>query len=115
MNSLPALVGAVGGYVARVLDLMPFPQRVRGWLRSMNRALAGINPYAPLVAAVVVTFLTVRLVLWLFRLPLIYAWQVFGFISGNNVIVLSWYNILAHAVALLVAAKLVYELTQEDQ
>lgn len=115
MSSLPAVVRAVGGYVARFLDRVPFPHRVRGWLRRLNGAIAGMHPHAPLVVAVIVTFLSVRFVLWLFRQPLVYAWQVFGSVSGNNVSVLSWYNTLAHAVALLVAAKIFYESTREVQ
>ena len=87
-----------------------FLEFLRKVLRHVTDRAARIHPLAPLLVALVFSYVAAELTLWIFRQPLLYFWRFFGWISGHDASRLSSYNTLAHILAFIVAFKVVYEM-----
>ena len=101
---------AIGAAIAGWLERIPFPELLRQSLRYLTRRVAQIHPLAPLAMALVLGYIAAKITLWAARQPLFYLWPFFGWISGHDVSRLSVYNWLAHILAFLLAAKVVFEI-----
>jgi len=112
---MPEWLSRVGTVLAAVLDRIPFPRRARAALDPLRRRLRNVNDLAPLVVAALAAAVAVRLVLWLARIPLVTAWQIFGAVSGHDVDRLAVYNMLAQVAAFVVAVKVFYEIARGDR
>lgn len=92
------------------LDLIPFPNPLKRILLDVRDRALQVHAFAPLIVALLIGYLAAELVLWIVKQPLYFLWPVFGWLSGNNISVLSPYNVLAHILAFIVALKIVYEM-----
>lgn len=101
---------AIGAAIADWLGRIPFPEFLRHSLRHLTKRASQIHPLAPLAMALVLGYIVARITLWAARQPLFYLWPLFGWISGHDVSRLSVYNWLAHILALVLAAKVVFEI-----
>lgn len=110
MNNVLKVVEPIVSKIRDWLDLIPFPDSLKRILLYVRAYTLWIHRFAPLIAALLISYLVVELVLWIARLPLFLLWSVFGFLSGNNITVLSLYNFLAHILGFIVALKIVYEM-----
>ena len=102
-------------YLVAVIDRLPFPPAARPILDRLRAGLAKLHPSAPYVAGAVLGVISVLLVVWLARLPLRFAWELFGWVSNNSTSRLSVYNTLVQAAAIIVGAKVFFEVARSDR
>jgi len=106
IKQLKALSDMIGGYLGQI----PFPEVLQDLFEQIREQALAIHPLLPLGIALVLSVIAAQLTLWVMQLPLIFLWQIFGFLSGNNVNILSIYNLLAQLLAFLIALKIVFEM-----
>src|SRR5215213_1828613 len=100
------MIDTLGGRIADLLERIPFPGRLGGALRRASGRMGAWS--AQLILALILGCLTAILTFWVAKQPLLYLLPVFGFVSGNDPRLLSFYNTFAQMLAFVVATKVVF-------
>jgi hypothetical protein len=111
---MQSTVAILGRSIASLIARVPFPTFLGRALQYIATRTRQAHRYAPLVVALIASYAAAELTLWAARQPLYFLWPVFGWLSGNDVDRLSLYNVAAHILAFIVAAKVVFEMSPLD-
>lgn len=109
------IIGRLGYVLAGTLKMLSLPTSIIQLLKYFDFKASQIDPLVSLGFNLILGYLAAQLILWIFKLPLSTIWPVFGFLSGNNPNILSWYNILAHIFAFVIAFKIIFDVRSAKQ